>query len=75
MTTTTPRPTPPVEGCRDENTYCSAWAARGECSRNPSYMLNNCKRSCNACEGSPQGRYLLDYIINNKLYLRDQCNS
>ncbi|XP_067936807.1 zinc metalloproteinase nas-13-like [Watersipora subatra] len=48
---TTVRPPPPVVSCTDKNSYCRHWAERGECSRNPSYMLNNCKKSCKACDG------------------------
>jgi len=50
-TTTTTMPTPPMPNCSDNNRYCSYWAARGECSNNPSYMNRNCARSCNTCEG------------------------
>lgn len=35
--------------CRDENTSCQMWANRGECKKNPSYMLNNCKKACKVC--------------------------
>ena len=28
---------------------CAAWAAKGECLKNPEYMLAQCMRSCNAC--------------------------
>ncbi len=33
--------------CRDSNANCSSWARRGECSKNPGYMLTNCCASCN----------------------------
>lgn len=36
------------DSCRDTNQWCSAWADRGECSRNPGYMLANCCDSCGA---------------------------
>jgi alpha-galactosidase len=32
--------------CEDEDTRCSEWAASGECSRNPGFMLSKCKKSC-----------------------------
>jgi len=32
--------------CIDNNANCSEWAKRGECSKNPGYMLVNCKKSC-----------------------------
>jgi hypothetical protein len=49
-TTTTTMATPPIANCEDESQYCSYWASMGECSRNPSYMMAYCKRSCNACD-------------------------
>lgn len=41
--------------CADENELCSKWAALGECSKNPLYMIGSkdyggfCRRSCNVC--------------------------
>lgn len=35
--------------CKDSNRNCSSWKRRGECRRNPAYMLVNCKRSCGRC--------------------------
>lgn len=41
--------------CVDENELCSKWAALGECSKNPHYMLGSkdsrgfCRKSCNVC--------------------------
>lgn len=37
------------ELCRDENGSCTSWASSGECTRNPSFMLENCRVSCNVC--------------------------
>ena len=31
---------------RDNHTSCSAWAAAGECSSNPTFMLSQCAESC-----------------------------
>jgi len=41
--------------CQDDNGQCSRWARDGECTRNPKYMLANCKLSCNACSTSGSG--------------------
>lgn len=38
------------EGCRDLNGFCSGWAKTGECTKNPGFMLENCRESCNACD-------------------------
>ncbi|KAK7315064.1 hypothetical protein VNO77_33596 [Canavalia gladiata] len=41
--------------CTDEDDNCPAWAAVGECQRNPVYMIGSpdyygtCRKSCNAC--------------------------
>jgi hypothetical protein len=34
--------------CADGNGQCAGWAARGECTNNPGYMLTNCCASCGA---------------------------
>ena len=39
--------------CRDNNGLCPSWAYRGECSRNPRYMLVNCRLSCKQCRPNP----------------------
>ena len=48
----TSAPTGPAgaEACEDMNASCEAWAARGECGTNPSYMISNCFKSC-GCGG------------------------
>ena len=41
--------------CTDEHDNCPAWAAIGECQRNPVFMIGSpdyygtCRKSCNAC--------------------------
>lgn len=41
---------PPSKGdCKDDDTRCAGWAASGECSNNPNYMLESCKKSCKEC--------------------------
>jgi len=42
-----------VGECRDEAAWCEDWAKRGECEKNPAYMLPRCTVSCGAC--GPQG--------------------
>lgn len=36
-------------GCEDSSVDCAAWAAAGECRRNPAYMHSHCLRSCARC--------------------------
>lgn len=44
-----------TDGCTDNNDNCERWAALGECSKNPEYMVGTadlpgyCRRSCNVC--------------------------
>ena len=35
--------------CVDKHTDCGSWVQAGECAINPSFMLTDCKRSCNGC--------------------------
>ena len=35
--------------CLDDRDECPQYAARGDCKKNPTYMLSHCKASCNAC--------------------------
>lgn len=44
-------PTAPKGLCADGDLRCKAWAASGECTQNPKYMLAHCRQSCNACTG------------------------
>ncbi|GMT12773.1 hypothetical protein PFISCL1PPCAC_4070, partial [Pristionchus fissidentatus] len=56
---TTPSTLPPIvtvstvspvtESCFNEHECCGPWQARGECTRNPSYMRTWCQASCNIC--------------------------
>ncbi|CAL4080971.1 unnamed protein product, partial [Meganyctiphanes norvegica] len=45
--------------CEDTNPSCSQWAANGECSKNPGFMLVNCRSSCYNCP-SAQGNVLCE---------------
>mmetsp|Transcript_57344 Transcript_57344/g.129924 ORF Transcript_57344/g.129924 Transcript_57344/m.129924 type:complete len:95 (-) Transcript_57344:684-968(-) len=38
----------------DEHENCAGWAASGECTQNPGYMLQSCKKSC-ATAFQPEG--------------------
>lgn len=41
----------PADGfeCVDTSDNCSDWAQSGECEKNPNFMDDKCKKSCNAC--------------------------
>lgn len=45
--------------CTDNNNECYNWAIKGECIKNPNYMLKNCKKSCNSCYCVPKEDNLL----------------
>lgn len=45
----TPPTTPVIAPCANTNEYCAAWAASGECTKNPDYMTLSCKASCGVC--------------------------
>ena len=38
--------------CIDGDERCTAWAAEGECKKNPGYMLTSCRLSCHSCDPS-----------------------
>lgn len=38
--------------CMDSNDSCRTWAADGECSSNPAFMLSACRESCYQCESA-----------------------
>ena len=38
-----------AEVCAENNGSCANWAAQGECVSNPSFMLEECRLSCDAC--------------------------
>lgn len=45
--------------CKDDNNMCMLWASKGECAKNPFYMVYNCQKSCRVCDGSITGKYKL----------------
>ena len=38
--------------CEDNNIRCPEWSRRGECEKNPGYMLVDCRKSCKVCKGN-----------------------
>jgi len=41
---------PPDVPCEDNDENCPGWSRRGECEKNPDYMLVNCRQSCKVCK-------------------------
>merc|ERR1712176_404710 len=42
-------PTEAPSNCRDSTRDCEYWGKSGECDKNPGFMLQACKKACNAC--------------------------
>jgi len=40
------------EACTDNDKSCKAWSKLGECTKNPSFMKDTCRRSCKLCKGN-----------------------
>ena len=52
--------------CKDSFDKCELWAAAGECIVNPEFMLYKCAKSCESCALSPQEKYNVTAIYNNR---------
>lgn len=52
--------------CNDNYTDCPKWAADGECTINPEYMLYNCAKSCQSCALNEQQKYEVVKIYNTR---------
>merc|ERR1712054_694903 len=42
----------PDSDCKDDNPDCAKWAKDDQCNKNPDYMKDTCKKSCNTCSSS-----------------------
>ena len=81
----TPKPTQPTGNCADYNQYCASWASTGECSKNPAYMNQYCRKSCRLCgsgggggsctNASPHCNYWSQhgYCRSNYAYMSQSC--
>jgi len=47
--TSSPQKTTPMPDCIDKDRNCAYWSRSGECQKNPDYMLESCRKSCNVC--------------------------
>ena len=65
--TPTPNPKQALRLCVDGHESCSMFAAKGECLRNPSWMMSTCARSCGTCRATrrPQLRALLGTVARH----------
>ena len=55
--------------CNDGHELCGFWAGSGECQKNPKYMLENCRKSCNTCPDAKvlRGQSPVQHAENQKL--------
>ena len=56
-----------LASCVDGNKSCPSWAQKGECSKNPGYMLVNCKKSCNQCSSGTSHMNIIQTTNTNPL--------
>ena len=75
-----------VEGlqCEDTDPRCDEWGKRGECSKNPQYMLIYCRKACESCITGHHGeiqvapdsttrKNVLELIMETQVYLKEQA--
>jgi hypothetical protein len=60
------RSLPVSDQCSDSYDECSKWAANGECTINPGFMLYKCAKSCKSCALNDQQKYNLVEIYGNR---------
>lgn len=57
-------------GCTDSDNRCALWATSGECQANAAWMMLNCKKSCQSCQGGEQN---LDRLKQNQFNAFRSC--
>jgi len=56
--------------CADVGVFCQDWARKGECDANPSYMNQNCAKTCGRCIASKDNLP----VMEPKHHTLDQAN-
>ncbi|TMS39413.1 hypothetical protein L596_005940 [Steinernema carpocapsae] len=51
--------------CVDTDAKCPAWASQGECQSNAVWMMANCRRSCQSCQGGDLAWKLRTHIAQS----------
>ena len=49
----------------NNNVYCSIWAASGECSNNPEYMIKDCAKSCENCGSGKNAQIFQEFTAGS----------
>ncbi|KAI1706267.1 neurotransmitter-gated ion-channel ligand binding domain-containing protein [Ditylenchus destructor] len=51
--------------CVDSDPKCALWAGQGECQSNAVWMMSNCRRSCQSCQGGDRAWQLRNQLAKN----------
>uniref|UniRef100_A0A915DAP5 ShKT domain-containing protein n=1 Tax=Ditylenchus dipsaci TaxID=166011 RepID=A0A915DAP5_9BILA len=51
--------------CVDSDPKCQLWAGQGECQSNAVWMMSNCRRSCQSCQGGDKAWQLRNQLAKN----------
>ncbi|KAI6216093.1 ShKT domain and Neurotransmitter-gated ion-channel ligand-binding domain-containing protein [Aphelenchoides besseyi] len=51
--------------CVDSDAKCALWASQGECQSNAVWMMANCRRSCQSCQGGDRAWKLRSNLTAN----------
>ncbi|KAI6171008.1 ShKT domain and Neurotransmitter-gated ion-channel ligand-binding domain-containing protein [Aphelenchoides bicaudatus] len=51
--------------CVDSDAKCALWASQGECQTNAVWMMANCRRSCQSCQGGDRAWKLRNHLTTN----------
>uniref|UniRef100_A0A0K0EM32 ShKT domain-containing protein n=1 Tax=Strongyloides stercoralis TaxID=6248 RepID=A0A0K0EM32_STRER len=51
-----------ISSCVDSDLKCSLWASQGECQSNAMWMMANCRRSCQSCQGGDRAWKLRQHL-------------
>jgi hypothetical protein len=54
-----------MANCVDSDQKCSLWASQGECQSNAIWMMSNCRRSCQSCQGGDKAWQLRNFLSKN----------
>eukprot|EP00538_Stauroneis_constricta_P007116 CAMPEP_0119551814 /NCGR_PEP_ID=MMETSP1352-20130426/4958_1 /TAXON_ID=265584 /ORGANISM="Stauroneis constricta, Strain CCMP1120" /LENGTH=210 /DNA_ID=CAMNT_0007597929 /DNA_START=29 /DNA_END=661 /DNA_ORIENTATION=- len=61
-----------MTSCINTHPECRAWASKGECGKNPQYMLTKCRKACESCVHlHTLGGTSVPQIVTNPAYERD----
>jgi len=53
-----------TSSCTDLDPKCSVWASQGECQTNAAWMMSNCRRSCQSCQGGEKAWQLRAFLAS-----------